>query len=65
MTRPYPMNLPEPLVIAVEPSQSYRAVATLFNLGPATVGHWVKLEPDSFRLTRSLSCGGSLHILLV
>ena len=48
MTRPYSMDLRERVVAAVAAGQSCRAVARLFDLGPATLVRWV---------ARQRSCG--------
>ncbi len=54
MTRPYSMDLRERVVAAVEAGQSRRAVAKIFNLGPATVVRWVMgwTPPDGICVPR-------------
>ena len=47
MTRPYSMDLRERVVAAVAAGQSCRAVARLFDLGPATVVRWVARQRTS------------------
>ena len=64
MTRPYSMDLRERVVAAVEAGRSRRAVAKIFNLGPATVVRWV----DRHRTSGDCAAkpmGGVRHAVLL
>jgi transposase len=64
MTKPYSMDLRERVVAAVEAGQSRRAVAKLFNLGPATVVRWVERQRTSGACAPK-PMGGVRHAVLL
>ena len=64
MTRPYSLDLRERVVAAVEAGQSRRAVARLFNLGPATVIRWADRQRRS-GACRAKPMGGARHAVLL
>ena len=64
MTKPYSMDLRERVVAAVQAGQSRRAVAKLFDLGPATVVRWVDRQSTSGTCAPK-QMGGTRHAVLL